>query len=54
MNQYKMCMGMWIFLFSLIHSNIAQVQQKDKKNQPKSMGDKHSKLSSDPTHLEPD
>jgi len=40
MNQYKMCMGMWISVCSLIHINIVQEQQKDKKNQSRNMSGK--------------
>lgn len=31
MNQYKMCMGMWNSFSPLIHINISQEQQRDKK-----------------------
>lgn len=35
MNQYKMCMGMWNSFSPLIHINISQEQQRDKKKEKK-------------------
>lgn len=31
MNQYKICMGMWNFLFFINAHNISRLQQRDKK-----------------------
>lgn len=37
MNQYKICMGMWNSFSPITHINISQEQQRDKKNQSKTM-----------------